>query len=197
MIRAAVVFMSAERLTITGLLPPSSRVRGVRFEAAARITCSAMPVAPVNTRWSNGSPANSWPASDPPMTTATSSAENTLANISAIRAEVAGVNSDGLIMARLPAARTPASGVKVKFTGKFHGLMIPITPLGWNRTSALAPNRPRIAGVVLRFSGFIQALRLAFAALSPPIEPATSVKALASADRDPKSALSAASMPAR
>ena len=26
---------------------------------------------------------------------------------------------------------TPASGAKVRFTGKFQGLMIPTTPLGW------------------------------------------------------------------
>ena len=53
------------------------------------------------------------------------------ANIRAISAEVAGVYSDGLIIARLPAASTPASGVKVRFTGKFHGLITPTTPLGW------------------------------------------------------------------
>ena len=35
------------------------------------------------------------------------------------------MNSDGLIMQRLPAAKTPASGVKVRLTGKFHGLMTP------------------------------------------------------------------------
>ena len=31
----------------------------------------------------------------------------------AIRAEVSGVNSDGLIIARLPAAKIPANGVNV------------------------------------------------------------------------------------
>ena len=48
-----------------------------------------------------------------------------------IKAEVAGVNSDGLIIARLPAASTPANGAKVRFTGKFQGLIMPTTPLGW------------------------------------------------------------------
>ncbi len=44
--------------------------------------------------------------------------------------DVAGVYSDGLIMQRLPAARMPASGVNVRFTGKFHGLITPTTPSG-------------------------------------------------------------------
>ncbi len=155
MIRAAATFMSAERPRITGLLPPNSRVSGVRCSAAAFITCLATEVAPVNTRWSNASPENAWPTSGPPVITATSSGLNTPPNIRAISSEVAGVYSDGLIMARLPAASTPASGVKVRFTGKFQGLITPTTPLGWKRTSALAPKRPRMAGVVLRFSGFI------------------------------------------
>ena len=43
---------------------------------------------------------------------------------------MAGVASDGLIIARLPAASTPASGMNARFTGKFHGLMMPTTPLG-------------------------------------------------------------------
>ncbi len=197
MIRAAAVVMSAERPMITGLLPPSSSVSGVRFSAAARITWRAIEVAPVKIRWSKARPAKAWPTSGPPVTTAISSGENTAPNIRAISAEVAGVYSDGLIIARLPAASTPASGAKVRFTGKFHGLMTPTTPLGWKRTSALAPNRPRIAGVVLRFSGFIQALRLALACLSGPIEEPTSVKAVASGARAPKSSLSAVSISVR
>ena len=131
MIRAAATAMSAERPMITGLLPPSSRVRGTRFSAAARITWRAIEVAPVKIRWSKARPAKAWPTSGPPVTTAISSSEKALANILAISSEVAGVNSDGLIIARLPAASTPASGEKVRLTGKFHGLITPTTPLGW------------------------------------------------------------------
>ena len=47
------------------------------------------------------------------------------------RAELAGVISDGLIMTRLPAARMPAMGAKVRLKGKFQGLISPTTPLGW------------------------------------------------------------------
>ena len=49
----------------------------------------------------------------------------------AISSEQRGVNSLGLIITRLPAAKMPASGVKVRLNGKFHGLMTPTTPLGW------------------------------------------------------------------
>ena len=48
----------------------------------------------------------------------------------AIACDVAGVYSDGLIVQRLPAARMPASGVNVRLTGKFHGLITPTTPSG-------------------------------------------------------------------
>ena len=65
-----------------------------------------------------------------PVTTATSSGANVLAMRSCISAEVRGVSSDGLIRARLPAARTLARGAKTRKTGKFHGAMIPTTPLG-------------------------------------------------------------------
>ncbi|MCY1545790.1 hypothetical protein D9M68_817490 [compost metagenome] len=43
-------FRSAERDTMVGDLPPSSRVTGTRFSAAARITCLPMLLAPVNSR---------------------------------------------------------------------------------------------------------------------------------------------------
>lgn len=84
-------------------------------------------------------------------------------------------------------ANTPASGAKVRLTGKFQGLITPTTPLGCHCTVALAPNRPRIAGVVLCFSGFIHLVRCSRACFSGPIEPATSVSDVASGDREPKS----------
>ena len=96
-----------------------------------------MAVAPVKTRWSKGNSEKAWPTSGPPGNTAISSSVKSSANMCAISSEVAGVYSDGLIIARLPAASTPARGAKVRFTGKFHGLMMPTTPLGWKRTSRL------------------------------------------------------------
>ena len=51
------------------------------------------------------------------MTTATSSSEKVSASIANRTSFVAGVNSDGLIMARLPAARVVASGIKASENG--------------------------------------------------------------------------------
>ena len=156
---------------------------GTRLAAAAFITWRAIEVAPVNTRWSKARSEKACPTSGPPGNTAISSSSNASANILAISSEVAGVNSDGLIIARLPAASTPASGAKVRFTGKFQGLMMPTTPLGWKRTSALAPSKPRIAGVVLRFSGFIQAFRCALACFRGPSDAPMSVMPLTASAR--------------
>ena len=122
--------VSAERDTMTGDLPPSSSVSGTRFFAAAAMTCRPIAVPPVKTRWSNGSSLNALPSSGPPVTTATSSSSKAAAISCFISSDVAGVYSDGLIIARFPAASTPASGAKVRFTGKFHGLMMPTTPFG-------------------------------------------------------------------
>src|SRR5215471_10441362 len=96
-----------------------------------------------------------------------------------ISSDVRGVNSDGLTIARLPAAKTPASGVKVRFTGKFQGLMMPTTPLGWNSMCAFAPNTVRIAGETFRLSGRIQLLRFALANFSGVIDLETSVSSVA------------------
>ena len=58
---------------------------------------------------------------------------------SPISAEVRGVSSDGLMSARLPAASTPASGLKARLMGKFQGLMMPTTPRGWYWIRACMP----------------------------------------------------------
>ena len=75
-------------------------------------------------------PEKSAPVCGPPVTTAISSSSKASAKATAIAAEVAGVYSLGLIMHRLPADKIPASGVKVRLTGKFHGLITPTTPNG-------------------------------------------------------------------
>ena len=49
---------------------------------------------------------------------------------SLVNADVASVNSEGLIIARLPATKICISGLKVSCTGKFHGLRMPTTPFG-------------------------------------------------------------------
>ena len=88
-------------------------------------------MAPVKIRWSKARCENASPISGPPVTTAISSSEKAPESMVFISSDVTGVYSDGLIIARFPAARMPARGAKVRFTGKFHGLMTPTTPLGW------------------------------------------------------------------
>ena len=80
---------------MAGDLPPSSRVSGVRFGAAAAITLRPTAVEPVNTRWSKGSAANAPATSAPPAATATRSSGNTSANSERRNAVVRGVCSEG------------------------------------------------------------------------------------------------------
>ncbi|MNJ66100.1 hypothetical protein D3C77_621470 [compost metagenome] len=122
---------SAEREMMVGDLPPSSRVTGTRFSAAARMTCLPMLLAPVNSRWSNGNAQKAWPTSAPPVTMATSSSANTVGKMRAISALVCGLNSDSLIITRLPAARAPARPLKIMLPGKFQAVRMPTTPNGW------------------------------------------------------------------
>ena len=55
---------------------------------------------------------------------------------------VIGVNSLGLCITWLPAAKIAANGPNDKFTGKFQGDIIPTVPNGSYLTYDLAPNKP-------------------------------------------------------
>ena len=116
---------------MTGLLPPSSRVTGVRFSAAARMTWRPTAVEPVNSRWSKGSEANSCETSISPPTATTFSGEKRSASRRDSSSPVAGVNSEVLIITRFPAASAEVSGPMARFTGKLNGTMIPTQPFGW------------------------------------------------------------------
>ena len=59
--------------TITGDLPPNSRVSGTKFDAASDATFLATFVDPVKSRWSNGNPAKSCEVWGPPFIITTSS----------------------------------------------------------------------------------------------------------------------------
>ena len=50
--------------------------------------------------------------------------------ISPMRSVVSGVNGEGLMMAQLPVYSAEARGPAARFTGAFHGVMIPATPSG-------------------------------------------------------------------
>ena len=102
---------------MAGDLPPSSRVSGVRFAAAAAMTLRPTAVEPVNTRWSNGNAANAPARSAPPSATATREAGKTSASSECRKREVRGVCSDGLRNTWLPAAIAVASGISARLTG--------------------------------------------------------------------------------
>jgi len=128
----ATAFASTESSsTTTGLLPPSSKVTGVRFSAAALAISLPTSVLPVYSRWSQRSVGNSLASSRPPVTTAARSRSNAAASIFLSSSEHAGVYSEGLMIALLPAASMSTSGPSERSNGKFQGEMFPITPFGW------------------------------------------------------------------
>ena len=144
----------------------------------------------MNSRWSKGRPLKAAPTSGPPVKIATSCSSQASFTSSAITSDTAGVNSEGLIMQRLPAPRMSARGPNVKLTGKFHGLMTPTTPKGWYSMRERPPNSPS-GNIVLRFSGRIQPRTCLIALLKGPMLPATSVIIDNSRGRQLKSVLSA------
>ena len=46
-----------------------------------------------------------------------------------VSSDDAGVSSDGFSITLLPDDKIPANGAKARFSGKFHGLIAPTTPL--------------------------------------------------------------------
>ena len=97
-------------------------------------------VEPVKTIWFQGCSANAAATSGPPCTTASTWGSKRLATASASTWAVRGAISEGLSTARLPAANAQASGDSKVNRGAFQVPMMPITPLGWYLTQAVAPN---------------------------------------------------------
>ncbi|MCY1180418.1 hypothetical protein D9M73_208600 [compost metagenome] len=79
------------------------------------------------------------------------------------------MNSETLIITRLPAARASARPPKIITAGKFQAVTMPTTPLGWYCTQA----SPRL---VARASGCIHPARLALAYFSEAIGLSTSYR---------------------
>ncbi|MNG17541.1 hypothetical protein D3C84_1015350 [compost metagenome] len=129
--RKAAVARSALRETMVGDLPPSSRVTGTRLSAALRITTLPMAVLPVNTRWSKGWRVTASAISAPPTATPTTKGSKCSAQAAASTAAVRGAISEGLRIARLPAASTKANGLSRVNSGAFQVPMMPTEPLGW------------------------------------------------------------------
>ncbi|MNY72184.1 hypothetical protein D3C86_2106820 [compost metagenome] len=64
------------------------------------------------------------------MTTATSNGSNSSANSCATTAAVRGTTSEGLRIARLPAASAEAKGLSKVYSGAFQVPRMPTVPLG-------------------------------------------------------------------
>ena len=127
-IRLAATSMSASSATMTGLLPPSSRVTGVRCGAAPSYTLRPMSVPPVNSTRSKPCAINSWLTAPSPSITAIASVSRYRGTNSAINADDAGATSDGLRTTVFPAAMAPTAGPRVSANGKFHAPMINTVP---------------------------------------------------------------------
>ena len=115
--RLAVVAMSASASTIAGFLPPSSRVTGVRWRAAAASTNRPTRPPPVKKMWSNCCSIRAAATAPSPLTTCTTSAEKACGMERASSSAVLGACSDGLSTAVLPAARALTSGCRQSLKG--------------------------------------------------------------------------------
>ena len=190
MMRPRLFSISAVREMTTGDLPPSSRVTGTRLRAAAAMIWRATEVAPVNNRWSSGRLEKACPTSGPPVNNTTSFGSYTSLIMASSTSEVAGVNSEGLIITLLPAARAPDRGANTMETGKFQGAMMPITPSGWYSMRERPPSRFN-GNPVGRFAPFIHLRRYFLACFIGAIEAPTSVSRVISRGRQLKSACTA------
>mmetsp|Transcript_16286 Transcript_16286/g.28854 ORF Transcript_16286/g.28854 Transcript_16286/m.28854 type:complete len:221 (-) Transcript_16286:190-852(-) len=144
--------------TMTGLLPPSSRVTGVRCSAAAFITMRPTVPLPVYMMWSNLHSRRRVVSGTAPWTTRMHDVSKYLCTR---RSRISAHFSDislGLMTAQFPAAMQATNGSSASVTGKLKGAMIRHTPLGSGRTNDL----PSIS-VCGRFLSAVQALRLSSA----------------------------------
>ena len=115
-----------------GLLPPSSRVTGIRFWLAYCMISRPVVVSPVNaTLATRGLQASGLPASTPkPLTTLSTPGGSRSPMTSMSLSTDTGVCSAGLSTTALPAASAGASFHTAIRIGKFHGMIWPTTPSG-------------------------------------------------------------------
>ena len=115
-----------------GLLPPSSRVTGIRFWLAYWLISRPVVVSPVKAILRiRGLEASGLPASTPKPLTMFSTPAGSRSPMSSIRTRMDdGVCSAGLRTTALPAASAGASFQTAIRMGKFHGMIWPTTPSG-------------------------------------------------------------------
>ena len=125
--------ISASSKTMLADLPPSSKWTGVRFAAAAAITCLAVLPPPVNPMRSiSGEPASAAPVTAPlPFTTLIVPGGRPASSINATNFKMeSGVNSEGFSTQVLPNARLEAICMLARASGAFHGANNAATPAG-------------------------------------------------------------------
>ena len=115
--RRAAVFRLAVWSKITGLLPPSSRVTGVRVFAAAAITTLPTAWEPVKKMWSKGCSSSASVSALPPWTTAACSRGRARVSTRSTTPAVAGAYSEGLTTAQHPADSAPIKGMRHRWKG--------------------------------------------------------------------------------
>ena len=129
---------SASSKMIFADLPPNSKCTGVRFAAAAAMTCRAVCPPPVKAmRSMSADPASAAPVTAPlPLTTLSVPGGKPASSISAtIRNTDSGVNSDGFSTAVLPKARLDAICMLASASGAFQGANKAATPAGCRVTT--------------------------------------------------------------
>ena len=124
---------SASSQTTIGFLPPSSRLTRLRVSAARRLISTPVSVWPVKLMTlTSGWPTIAFPTSPPePVTTFTTpSGRPPSTRSSTKRTRQAGVSDAGLMTAVLPQMSAGNSFQAGMAIGKFHGVMMPTTPIG-------------------------------------------------------------------
>ena len=130
---------SASSSTTAASLPPSSSPAGINRAAAAAATLRPVRTLPVKTTASTPASMSAAPTSPPPCTMTTRSGPSASCAAASINAAQRGVNSDGFMTTPLPASSAGNSVRSGMATGKFHGVIRPMTPRGTRSITARLP----------------------------------------------------------
>src|SRR5690606_26166897 len=136
-IRCATSRRSIDGCTSTGDLPPSSRITGTRFSAAAAMTVLPTAVEPVKISVSKGKRQKASEITPPPFTTATNSVGKASPSAFSRTTPKAADALENLIIVWLPAASAQIRGPIDNNSGQFPGAILPSPPQGCYCTQPL------------------------------------------------------------